>query len=706
MRGCIIAPGVDPDEDGMAAFNNTGLINWIPGVNAYPVSLMVDSFAFAGTPPVIYALPASALYGGFFPVITLGSSGLQYTQAPFTPGGTTVASGDLVVSDGSLLYTQNGQIWNPSTQAQIGTYNPAPWDTQSVIPDDSLGRTFFLDTESSCVTAAGGVCAYDQTNLNLTGSLAFPAVFQPELEDLVRWGNDGFAMFASNFVSTPSSNQFITFRSSMALPSTANNPAPKLTSLGSSTVTPGGPNFLLSVIGSNFVRGAEVDWNGSPRTTTYQSATQLTAYISRADIASAGSAQVTVVNPAPGGGASSPLTVFIGSPTQLSISPTALSFGSQPVGASSPPSTITVTNTGSTNLIVGSITISGANASDFSKSADACSSAAVKPNGTCTVAVIFTPSAAGNRTAALSITDNGTGGVQTVALSGTGASPSASLSPASLKFSGQLVGTTSDAQAVSLSNNGSMALTVSKIAVTGNFSQTNNCGSSLPAGSSCSVKVTFTPKAGGSLTGSLTITDNNNGVSGSTQSLNLSGTGMDFSLAAASGSGTTATVNPGQTATYTLALDGLGGLNQAVNFTCAGAPSEAACTISPSSATLGSSATNVTVSVSTTAASTLSPRGFRPSPPASPAPKGLLLLVAFLLGLALRWKQVGTRQRTRFLILAVALLLTLLMAACGGGGTTTNPGTPAGSYTLTITGSTGSGSAALSHSMTLTLNVS
>jgi len=55
--------------------------------------------------------------------------------------------------------------------------------------------------------------------------------------------------------------------------------------------------------------------------------------------------------------------------------------------------------------------------------------------------------------------------------------------------------------------------------------------------------------------------------------------------------------------------------------------------------------------------------------------------------------------------LASGLLLTLALAGCGGG-TPSNPGTPAGTYTLTVTGSMGSGSATLSHSVMLTLTVS
>ena len=86
----------------------------------------------------------------------------------------------------------------------------------------------------------------------------------------------------------------------------SNGPVPVTTSLSPSTAALGGPTFTLTVNGSNFVQGATVNWNGSPLTTTYVSATELQATVPSADIATAGSAQVTVTNPPPGGGTSSP----------------------------------------------------------------------------------------------------------------------------------------------------------------------------------------------------------------------------------------------------------------------------------------------------------------------------------------------------------------------------------------------------------------
>lgn len=89
------------------------------------------------------------------------------------------------------------------------------------------------------------------------------------------------------------------------------NPVPTLATLVPSSAAAGGPAFTLTVTGTNFLTSSIVRWNGGDRATTYDSSTQLRAAITAADIAAAGSAAVTVFNPAPGGGTSSPLTFTI-----------------------------------------------------------------------------------------------------------------------------------------------------------------------------------------------------------------------------------------------------------------------------------------------------------------------------------------------------------------------------------------------------------
>lgn len=94
---------------------------------------------------------------------------------------------------------------------------------------------------------------------------------------------------------------------------TVNNPAPTLTSLSPTSATAGGAAFALTITGTNFVSSSIVEWNGSPRTTTFTSNTQLQAQISAADIASAGSVSVSVSTPSPGGGSSNILMFTINS---------------------------------------------------------------------------------------------------------------------------------------------------------------------------------------------------------------------------------------------------------------------------------------------------------------------------------------------------------------------------------------------------------
>ena len=120
-----------------------------------------------------------------------------------------------------------------------------------------------------------------------------------------------------------------------------NNPAPTLTSLSPPSAVAGGPAFSLTVTGTNFVSDSIVRWNGANRNTTFNSNTQLTATINAADIASTGTAQVTVFNPTPGGGTSGNVAFNITAPATLSIGTTRL-----PDGAGGKPYDFTLAGSG------------------------------------------------------------------------------------------------------------------------------------------------------------------------------------------------------------------------------------------------------------------------------------------------------------------------------------------------------------------------
>ena len=112
----------------------------------------------------------------------------------------------------------------------------------------------------------------------------------------------------------------------------ANNPVPSIASLNPTTVAAGGPAFTLTVNGSGFIQASVVNFNGNAKATTFVSASQLTATIPASDIAASGNSNVTVTNPAPGGGTTSNFTFTISSaanpaPTLASISPTSGALG-------------------------------------------------------------------------------------------------------------------------------------------------------------------------------------------------------------------------------------------------------------------------------------------------------------------------------------------------------------------------------------------
>ena len=97
------------------------------------------------------------------------------------------------------------------------------------------------------------------------------------------------------------------------------------------------------------------------------------------------------------------------------------------------------------------------------------------------------------------------------------------LTPSTLTYSKQIIGTTSAPQTATLTNTGNQPITISSIAATAPFSQTNNCPSTLPVGSNCQIQVVFTPTKLGTAKGTLSVTDD---AQGSPQTVALSGTGI------------------------------------------------------------------------------------------------------------------------------------------------------------------------------------
>jgi dienelactone hydrolase len=210
------------------------------------------------------------------------------------------------------------------------------------------------------------------------------------------------------------------------------------------------------------------------------------------------------------------------------LSPSTLTFAGQPLGTSSAAQPLTLTNYGAVTLHINSVAFSGADASDFAKT-QTCGSSLV-PGASCTISVTFKPTQLGSRTATLSVSDDYPGSPQNVSLTGTGSSD-AFLSSSTLTFAPQLMGTSSAAQSLTLTNYGAVTLRISSLGFSGadpgDFTKTQTCGSSLAPGASCTISITFKPTQVGSRTAILSISDN---FAGSPQNVSLTGTGTVVAL--------------------------------------------------------------------------------------------------------------------------------------------------------------------------------
>jgi len=383
--------------------------------------------------------------------------------------------------------------------------------------------------------------------------------------------------------------------------------------------------------------------------------------------------------------------------------PSRTNFAPQTVGTSSTPAIIMLVNTGNASLNINGISIAGADSSDFAQINNCGSS--LPAAGSCMVKATFTPTAAGSRTADIAVSDTAPGSPQTAGLAGAGLGPIASLNPNALPFASQNVGTTSAPQIVTLTNIGTSALNIIGIAPTGDFAETNTCNTSLAVGGNCQISVTFKPTATGNRAGAVTITDN---ATNSPQMIALSGTGTaapDFAISSASGSSNSATISPGQTASFNLAVTPAGSFSGTVTLGCTITPAVTpapACTVPASVNVTQGTAASVTAKISTTAATGTagSISQATPSSGMMPISSALVLLASGLLF-------VGYRRRMPVLAIPMIAVLFFGMAACGGGSSpgTSMPGTPPGTYTATVTGTFTSGSTMLTHKMNLTLVV-
>jgi PQQ enzyme repeat len=211
--------------------------------------------------------------------------------------------------------------------------------------------------------------------------------------------------------------------------------------------------------------------------------------------------------------------------SSYTVSPASLAFGNELINVASAPKSFTVTNTGTLALPITSIQFSTTSPQPFAQTNNCGSSIAV--SASCTFNITFDPSAVGSITATITINVGNGIAAQTVALSGTGVVPTYTVSPTSLAFGNELINVASTPKSIAITNTGVVALPITSIGLSTSgsqpFSQTNNCGSSVAVGASCTISVVFNPASTGSAAAVLTV---NSGSGAATQTVVLGGTGV------------------------------------------------------------------------------------------------------------------------------------------------------------------------------------
>jgi large repetitive protein len=264
---------------------------------------------------------------------------------------------------------------------------------------------------------------------------------------------------------------------------------------------------------------------------------------------------------------------------------------------------------------------------------------------------------------------------QSVTANFTALTPAVTLTPPTLTFT-TITGTTSAAQVAMLTNTGTAPLTISGITLTGTgastFAQTNTCGSTLAPTANCTITITFTPSSVASFAATLTVADS---AAGSPHFVTLSGTGSAAPSFTLSSTSPTQTVSPGGTASFVISVAPVNGsYSNPIALAASGLPTGAVATFTPPQVTPGNTPASSTLTIQI------------PHATARLAPWGVTMPTLAFVGLLML---PGRRRRLGALALLLFTSLGALTAITGCGGGFASPTSPATTFNITVTGTSG-----------------
>jgi hypothetical protein len=456
-----------------------------------------------------------------------GQAGLALSSAVISPSGTPFTVGTISCSNGASSFSTT----LPSGGACLVTISYAA--PASGTPPSAI-ITFTDNAALSNLTSTAGSSNYTQSiTLNGSGTIA-PQPTEPPATVPV------------------SDNEVITVTDTPTFPDVADSETITVSDQVSITVSQSQTIIFGAaptvVVGGSGTLSATAS-SGLP--VTFSSTTPAICSVAGSTVTGLAVGPCIVAANQTGNASYSPapqVTQTISISASTGLSPATLTFGDQLVGSTSATQTVTLTNAGTAKLTVGAITTTP----DFTHPSKTCI-ATLAAGSSCTISVAFAPKAAGVLTGTVTAGANGT-----VALSGTGIVPSASITPATYTFKNQQVDTTSAVETFTYTNTGLVSITVSSVTLTGaaatNYAIASDpcTGVTLAAGATCDVGVTFTPSVAKNRVATLTVTDETGGAAKATASLSGTGVAATASLSgnAAFGSQQVGVTSPAQTLTY------------------------------------------------------------------------------------------------------------------------------------------------------------
>jgi len=215
-----------------------------------------------------------------------------------------------------ILYGNDGKVFNPATGFLLGSYDLTGgsccnYNGFPILPSAPLNRFYALG--QTPFFAGFGITAYNLAEFTPIAVTNLTQLSEYSSSAFIPWGNSGAAFVITPNCCNQGGAQLEIIKSSTLFLASgkAKNPVPTAASLSPASATHGAWNFPVTITGTGFVPASTVTWNGTALYAAYLSPTQLTLYVPYSQITKAGTAQVIVSNPTPGGGKAAALTFTI-----------------------------------------------------------------------------------------------------------------------------------------------------------------------------------------------------------------------------------------------------------------------------------------------------------------------------------------------------------------------------------------------------------